>query len=116
MQIRKMKVQTSLIQYVDEPEAWYSNENIIILHGAGGVNGARYNNSKEGIVRGICCGYKVIEIDLGLTAEKVPVLTYRFKPDDEIIFQGVPSLSKFLSSGALEGETPLTLEMFIEQY
>lgn len=82
----------------------------------GGYNGYKYNNSKEGIDKGILDGYRVIEVDVGITSDNNMVLTHRFEPDDEIIFEGRPSLDDFLKKGALEGETALSLEMFVDLY
>ena len=104
------------VKFFDEENSWYSNVPFIILHGAGGLNQRKYNNSREGICRGIDKNYKVIEVDISVTADRIPVLTHRFMPDDERIFEQRPLLSEFLSSGALEGENAITLELFIKDF
>lgn len=103
-----------IIHIEDEDNAWYSTAPTLILHG-GGYNGHRYNNSKEGIDAGIK-KYSVIEIDVGITSDNVLVLTHRFEPDDEIIFDSKPTLDEFMKNGALEGETPLSLKQFVNFY
>ena len=79
-----------------------------------GLRGAKYNNSKESIEQAILNGYRIIEIDIGITADNELVLTHRFSPDNEIIFESRLKLNEFLSYGALEGETALTLKQFVE--
>lgn len=106
------KSRCSIPPFEDEENGWYTADKpILILHGVG-----RYNNSQEGIERGISEGYKIIEIDVGITSDNVFVLTHRFEPDDEIIFENKPSLDEFLNQGAAVGETPLTLEQFTDTY
>lgn len=98
----------------DEENSWYSIQYpLLVLHGAS-MGGYRYNNSKESIEQAILQGYKIIEIDIGITADNELVLTHRFSPDDEVIFDSRPNLNDFLSYGALEGETALTLRQFVK--
>lgn len=82
----------------------------------GGVQGKKYNNTEEGIIRGIQEGYRVIEIDVGITSDNEYVLTHRFRPDDEIIFEKRPTLAEFLVQGAPEDETALSLQTFIDKF
>lgn len=103
------------VHFLDRQDAWYSKSPLLVLHGAG-YNGCKYNNSKEGIDHGISAGYKVIEIDVGITSDSFFVLTHRFEPDGEIVFCKRPSLKEFLEEGALEGETALSLEQFVNLY
>ena len=104
------------IYFADEENAWYISSPIIILHGAGGGQNGRYLNTEEGIIRGIQLGYKVIEIDIGITSDNESVLTHRFRPDDEVVFDHRPTLSEFLSFGAPVGETALSLNLFLQKF
>lgn len=109
-----LKINSSLVKFCDEENSWYSTQYpLLVLHGAS-MDGYKYNNSKESIEYAISQGYKIIEIDIGITADNELVLTHRFSPDDEVIFDSRPKLNDFLSYGALEGETALTLKQFVK--
>ena len=114
--VTKGKKSGKNIKFEDIDGAWYTVPSTVILHGAGGRNGARYNNSKESILRGIELGYRVIEIDIGETRDGKYVLTHRFRPDDETVFTEKPYELEFLNGGAIEGETALNLEMFVSLF
>lgn len=117
------KIKRILISYFYRPVKiirrqegnWWADDcPLLILHGAGGLNNKKYNNSRESIMHGVQIGFKVIEIDVGETADGVFVLTHRFRPDDEIIYKERPSLDQFLENGATEGETGLSLEAAVK--
>lgn len=79
----------------------------------GGINNCTYLNSKEAIENSINIGASVIEIDIGLTSDGVPVLTHWFEPDGEIMFDSIPTAKEFLATPIANGQTPLSLEDFI---
>ena len=103
------------IHFTDEQDAWYTDLPLMILHGA--ANGRRcYSNSEEGIIRGAENGFKVIEVDVSRTSDGCFVLSHRFRPDGEIIFDKTPSLEEFLREGASENETALTFQDLLRRF
>ena len=87
---------------------------ILIAHSGGGINGYVYTNSQEAILQSIANGYRVIEVDVSMTSDGVPVLTHDFKPDNEHIFSATPTLAMFLKQPMECGLTPLTLVDFLK--
>lgn len=60
--------------------------------------------------------YKVIEVDLALTKDHIPVLSHRFSFDNEICFAEKPDLSTFLKFPFANNYTPLTLDEFYKKF
>ena len=104
------------IQPLLTPEnAWfYSDSPILIAHSGGGINGCTYTNSKEAIVQAITNGFRVIEVDVCMTSDGIPVLSHDFKPDFENLFEQIPTLKMFLSTPMDSGLTSLTFEDFLD--
>ena len=100
----------------DEPGAWYCQEKPILWAHAGGGSLHTYGNSKEAIADSIEKGFKVIEVDVDLTSDGVPVLSHRFRPDNQVQFDHRPTLSEFLSTPLNGKYTPLTLKGLFEEF
>ena len=100
----------------DEPGSWYSQAKPILWAHAGGGCLHTYGNSKEAIEDSISKGFKVIEIDLDLTSDGVPVLSHRFRPGNQIQFDHRPTLSEFLSAPINGRYTPLTLQGLFNEF
>lgn len=75
-----------------------------------------YLNSKESISSAIKTGAKVIEIDVCLTNDNIPVLSHRFEPDGEIMFFETPSVKEFLETPLPNSNTSLTLESMLSEF
>jgi len=93
----------------DASNAWCSMPKPIFIAHAGGGSLCKYSNSKEAIADSIARGYKIIEIDVDLTSDCIPVLSHRFRPNNEVVFDYRPSLSEFLSTPICGRFTPMTL-------
>lgn len=100
----------------DEPGAWYCQEKPILWAHAGGGSLHIYGNSKEAIADSIEKGFKVIEVDVDLTSDGVPVLSHRFRPDNQVQFDYRPTLSEFLSTPINDKYTPLTLKGLFDEF
>lgn len=75
-----------------------------------------YLNSKESVSSAVKSGATVIEIDVCLTKDMIPVLSHRFEPDGEIMFSETPSLKQFLGVPLPNNNTPLTLEFLLSEF
>ena len=92
-----------------EPLAW--------AHGGGIVDGLRYTNSKEAIEAAISNGFRVIEVDVSITSDGVPVLSHFWQPNGENQFDGkTPSLKEFMGVNICDQLTPLSLSDLFAQY
>lgn len=101
----------------DAPNAWYSYDTPILWAYAGGGRIHTYGNSKEAIDDSIAHGIKVLELDIAITEDGVPVLTHHFMPGGISQYsQKVPTLNEFLSTPLNGIWTPLSLQGFLEQY
>lgn len=100
----------------DEPGAWYCQEKPILWAHAGGGSLHTYGNSKEAIADSIEKGFKVMEVDVDLTSDGVPVLSHRFCPDNQVQFDHRPTLSEFLSTPLNGKYTPLTLKGLFDEF
>ena len=100
----------------DEENAWYTAPTPILWAYAGGGNLHKYGNSREAIDESIKNGFRVIEIDVSLTSDGVPVLTHWFKPDDQIEWDITPTLAEFKGRLINERFHPLTLKEFFGRY
>lgn len=100
----------------DEPGSWYSQAKPILWAHAGGGRLHTYGNSKEAIEDSISKGLKVIEVDVDLTSDGVPVLSHRFRPGNQIQFDHRPTLSEFLSAPINGCYTPLTLQGLFDEF
>lgn len=101
---------------VDEPGSWYTGKSPIMWAYAGGGRLHFYGNSKEAIDDSIAHGFKIIEIDVALTADKIPVLTHWFRPNYEVQFDKRPTLTEFLSTPINGKFTALSLKQAFECY
>ena len=75
-----------------------------------------YGNSQEAFDDAIDRGFGVIEADVMMTADGVPVMSHRFRPNNEVVFDKTPTLDEFLGTKVNGKYTPLSLEMFIKRY
>lgn len=73
-------------------------------------------NSLEAINRAVDLEFDVVEIDIGLTSDGIPVLTHNFRPNNEMMFDETPTLSQFLATKLLNGETPITLDRLLADH
>ena len=96
--------------------AWYSCDIPILWAYAGGGALHNYGNSVEAIDESIKRGYRVIELDVSLTSDGVPVLTHWFKPDNQIEWDDIPSLSDFKNMPINGQFHSLTLRELFERY
>ena len=108
--LRRLASRHGTCTLADEPGAWYGMAKPILWAHAGGGALHTYGNSKEAIEYSLDHGLRVIEIDVDLTSDGVPVLTHRFRPDNQIAFDHRPDLKEFLSTPVNGRFTPLTLE------
>lgn len=83
-------------------------------HAGGGL--LRYGNAQESIDRSVAAGFGVVEIDISVTTDGVPVLSHNFRPDGEWLYDGFPTLKQFLDQRLHDTLTPLTLEGCLERY
>lgn len=97
----------SLWESIGVPQLW--------AHAGGGMLGF-YTNSREAIEDSIKRGYKVIEIDVGLTSDMVPVLTHNFAPEGVAAFYRLPTSEEFLSQPICGKYTPLSLKNCIDEF
>lgn len=100
----------------DEPDAWYAAPQPVLWAHAGGGQLAVYTNSKEAIEDSIIKGYNVIEIDVSLTRDGVPVLSHFFQPSGIHKPAITPSLEEFKSSKIVGRWTPLSLKECLDLY
>lgn len=100
----------------DEANAWYTAPAPILWAYAGGGSLHKYGNSQEAIDESIKNGFRVIEIDVSLTSDRVPVLTHWFKPDDQIEWDSTPTLAEFKGRLINERFHSLTLKEFFDRY
>lgn len=113
---QKIRAKKCCYKFEDKNASYYSTVPMLILHGAGGLNSKKYNNSKEGIIRGISEGYRIIEVDIGITSDGILVLTHRFQPDEERIFDVKPTFDEFIINGVPKGETGISLSDFFNMF
>ena len=95
--------------------AWNKTSPLIWAH-AGGADPVLYGNSMENFDRAIAKGFRCLEADVGMTSDNIPVLTHLFRPNNENLYEGKPSVEKFKNTKINDKYTPLTLDMFIERY
>ena len=99
-----------------QASVWCDTSEPLIWAHAGGGRFGFYMNCKEAIDDSIKRGFNVVELDVNLTSDNVPVLTHGFEPNEEIMFDRVPSCSEFLSTPVCGRYTPLTLLQFFDMY
>jgi len=75
-----------------------------------------YGNSQEAFDDALVRGYKVIEADIMMTTDGVPVMSHRFRPNGEIAFDETPDSKTFLGTLINGRYTPMTLEAFLCRY
>ncbi len=79
----------------DEENAWYTQKKPILWAYAGGGAARRYSNSREAIQESMRRGFSVIEVDVSLTKDGIPVLSHWFRPDNQIMFEKDPTYDEF---------------------
>lgn len=92
------------------PDAWYAQSHPLLWAHAGGGHLAFYTNSKESIDESIRRGYKVIEVDVSLTSDNVPVLSHNFAPSGVKAFPDRPTFDEFMRTPICGKWTPLSLK------
>lgn len=100
----------------DEPGAWYAGPKPVLWAHAGGGRLCAYSNSKEAIDDSIAHGFKVLELDVAVTSDGVPVLSHWFRPCGVELYGGRPTLQQFKDTPVGGRYTPLTLEALFENY
>lgn len=100
----------------DEENAWYTQKKPILWAYAGGGATRRYSNSREAIEESIRRGFSVVEVDVSLTKDGIPVLSHWFRPDNQIMFEKDPSYGEFKAT-LIDGKFhALSLDELIEAY
>lgn len=100
----------------DEPGVWYAGQKPILWAHAGGGRLCAYSNSREAIDDSIAYGLKVLELDVAVTSDGVPVLSHLFRPCGIDLYGGRPTLHQFTKTPICGRYTPLTLESLFENY
>ena len=101
---------------VDSPNAWYTGRLPILWAYAGGGHLHQYGNSIEAIDTSISKSFTVIEIDVSLTEDGVPVVTHWFRPDNQVVFDKIPTLREFKAELINHKYHTLTLEELFIRY
>lgn len=101
---------------MDEPDGWYMAPQPVLWAHAGGGQLAVYTNSKEAIDDSIAKGYNVIEVDVALTRDGVPVLSHFFKPSGIHRPAIIPTLAEFKKERIVGKWTPLSLKECLDIY
>lgn len=101
---------------VDSPNAWYTGNIPILWAYAGGGHIHQYGNSVEAIDLSIAKSFNVIEVDVSLTADAVPVVTHWFRPDNQVVFDKTPTLREFKGTLINNKYHALTLEELFVRY
>lgn len=83
---------------------------------AGGGRFHLYGNSQESFDDAIKRGFSVLEADVSMTADNIPVMSHRFRPNNEVEFDAIPTVAEFLSRKINGQYTPMTLDDFISRY
>ena len=83
---------------------------------AGGGRYHIFGNSVEAFDDAIASGFSIIEADVMLTRDGVPVMSHRFRPNNEVEFDRTPSVGEFLARRINGKYTPLTFDDFIKRY
>ncbi len=103
--------QPDFTQYEPMPEvesAWYQN-NYVIAHALGAVDGAEYTNSKEALALSIEKDYHIVEVDFSVTSDGKVVCAHDFAMFDN----EVPDYETFMASTIAGKYTPLDLEELV---
>jgi len=101
---------------VDDPNAWYATTTPLLWAHAGGGRFHSYGNAREDVDESIAQGFPVIEVDISLTSDGVPVLSHRFQPCGQDLYACVPTEKQFLETPIDGCYTPLTFAQFVERY
>ena len=101
---------------VDSPDAWYMGKLPILWAYAGGGHLHQYGNSVEAIDTSIAKSFKVIEIDVSLTEDGIPVVTHWFRPDNQVVFDKTPTLEVFKSTLINKKYHTMTLKELFDRY
>lgn len=104
----------SAVKDVVKP-SWLTDTPMLWAHaGAGGE--ILYANAVEAFDASISNGFKILEVDVSITSDGVPVMSHCFRPNGSIEFDEVPTVDEFLAKKICGRFTPLTLEMFLKRY
>lgn len=95
---------------------WTSCRGVELWAHAGSGRLHLYGNSQEAFDDAIARGFKVLEADVARTSDGEFVMSHRFRPNNEIVFDKIPTCAEFLKQKASGKFTPLTLKMFVERY
>ena len=100
----------------DNPNAWYAGKLPILWAYAGGGHLHQYGNSVEAIDTSIAKSFKVIEIDVSLTEDGVPVVTHWFRPDNQVVFNKTPTIEVFKKTLINNKYHTMTLKELFDRY
>lgn len=95
---------------------WFNAPHSELWAHAGGGRSHLYGNSQEAFDDAIESGFSILEADVIMTSDNVPVMSHRFRPNFEVEFDLTPTASEFLARKINGKYTPMTLEMFVERY
>ena len=95
---------------------WFNAPHAELWAHAGGGRYHLYGNSQEAFDDAIESGFSILEADVMMTSDDVPVMSHRFRPNFEVEFDSTPTASEFLARKINGKYMPMTLEMFIERY
>lgn len=94
----------------EDNNAWYQ-ENRVIAHALGGIEGTEYTNSKEALYAATRQGYQVFEVDFCVTADGKVVCTHDFNE-----FEEIPDYDTFMNRKVKGKYTPMDLDTLIEYF
>ena len=100
----------------DSPGAWYEGKLPILWAYAGGGHLHQYGNSIEAIDTSISKSFKVIEVDVSLTEDGIPVVTHWFRPDNQVVFNKTPTLDVFKKTLINNRYHTMTLKELFDRY
>ena len=106
----------SVVSLKDEEGSWYMGKRPLLWAYAGGGHLHQYGNSLEAIDESIKLGFRIIEIDVSLTSDNVPVVTHWFRPDNQIMFNQTPTVEAFKKTLINDKYHGLTLKELFDRY
>lgn len=100
---------------VASPLARTADVPVLMAHaGAGGE--IFYANTPEACDKSIAKGFRILEVDVSITSDGVPVMSHCFQPNGEIVFDRTPTAAEFLATKVCGTGTPMTLADFLNRY
>lgn len=100
----------------DDNDGWYVSKDLILVIHGGGAGEHLYGNCKEHIRKSMELGFPVVEVDVVYTSDKRPVLSHVFRPEDETVWDHVPTYDEFKSVSVNGSCTPLSLREFLGEF